>query len=875
MADNVIIENVGGLRGVASEATLLNLVDAIRRTNANDPASAASAAKKAQDLYTRSIKESTVSQNEYANALEDATDKLYDFGKELLVGGDRLSDFANNLFGSGSVLSRFVGYVDGVVDNFRSLSSVGATFGNSMFEMITVSADAAMTLDSFVQMVRSNSVALSKFGGTVTDGARFIAEFSRDIRLGIGRDFFSMGMTIDDINTGLIGFLDLETMRGRRSLRNDANLQASAANYITQLDLLSRLTGKQKSALMETQLALQTDAKLRNNINRVSARLGDEAANELRNLYTFQRETLPGFHDALMDLSDGVAQSDIGRALESAAPGITRFSMAVANGEISQEEYVRRMQTEFGPRLQQFAGTLDGATLDVYRSRGGFYGALAQLADGAYEFSNLMNIDVEAAKRDQNRRNRITETLGRFEQGIIALRTFLFTKFINSPFATKIGEFGTKLIELFDENSPNGLGAANSMFQGFFDKLFGENGYLTRALVWLAKFIDSGRLGTALDAMATDITKVADWFEKFVDNIATEGFFEAIAIEFRRLMNFMFGERSALPRDEAGRPTGPREGGLVSDIISSITESIEGSETGNNLYNWFKAKWNDFVDTIFSDDTTSLWTRFTTSLGNFIFGEEEGDGFRPTPNRSLWERFQMAIGLPEGVTFSSLWEQFKTFVFGEDANGDSNTSMIDRITDILEDVLGKLFTGPAIRNLLVDISRSIELAISSALSQTAAERALGNSGDNAERLREERDRANQLRAQLAGMDETDPQRQSIMDELQRMGYSFAQGTNGFRNFSNRGSLAVLHNTEAVVPRNSPAGELLDAFYKTQNRTTSTSTSTPTFNQSDFGNKIDQLNNTMQQVVVLLSDSVGVQRRTMRNIHGMGTDLLRG
>ena len=869
MADNVIIENVGGLRGVASEATLLNLVDAIRRNNANDPASANSAAKKAQDLYTRSIKESTVSQNEYTNALEDATGKLYDFGKELLVGGDRLSDFANNLFGSGSVLSRFVGYVDGVVDNFRSLSSVGATFGNSMFEMITVSADAAMTLDSFVQMIRSNSVALSKFGGTVSDGARFIAEFSRDIRLGIGRDFFSMGMTIDDINNGLIGFLDLETMRGRRSLRNDANLQASAANYITQLDLLSRLTGKQKSALMETQLALQTDAKLRNNINRVAARLGDEAANQLRNIYAFQRETLPGFNDALLDLSDGVAQSDIGRALESVAPGITRFSMAVANGEISQEEYVRRMQTEFGPRLQQFAGTLDGATLDVYRSRGGFYGALAQLADGAYEFSNLMNIDVEAAKRDQNRRNRITETLGRFEQGIIALRTFLFTKFINSPFATKIGEFGQKLIDLFDENNPNGLGSANRLFDNFFETLFGENGYLTRALNWLANFIDSGRLGTTLEGMETAITTVVNWFVKFMENITTEGFFEAIAIEFRRLMNFMFGERGANDLGEEGR--GERTGGLVSDIITSITESIEGSETGNNLYNWFKAKWNDFVDTIFSNDTTSLWTRFTTSLGNFIFGEEGGP---PGSGRSLWDRFQTAIGLPEGVTFTSLWEQLRTLVFGEDANSDSNTSMIDRITDILEDVLGKLFTGPAIRNLLVDISRSIELAISSALGQ-AGFTVTGDSAANAERLRLERDQANQLRAQLAGMEETDPARQSIMDELQRMGYSFAQGTNGFRNFSNRGSLAVLHNTEAVVPRNSPAGELLDAFYKTQNRTTSTSTSTPTFNQSDFGNKIDQLNNTMQQVVVLLSDSVGVQRRTMRNIHGMGTDLLRG
>lgn len=901
MADNIIIENVGGLRGVASEATLLNLVDAIRRSNANDPASANSAAKKAQDLYTKSIRESTTSQNEYTTALGDATDKLYNFGKELLVGGDRLSDFANNLFGGGSVLTRFVGYVDGVIDNFRSLSSVGATFGNSMFEMITVSADAAMTLDSFVQMIRTNSDALARFGGTVSNGARFMADFSKDVRLGIGRDFFAMGMTIEDINEGLIGYLDLETMRGRRNLRNDANLQASAANYITQLDLLARLTGKQKSALIQTQAALQTDAKLRNNINRVAARLGDEAANQLRNIYTFQRETLPGFNDALLDLSDGVAQSDIGRALESVAPGITRFSMAVANGEISQEEYVRRMQTEFGPRLQQFAGTLDGATLDVYRSRGGFYGALAQLADGAYEFSNLMNIDVRAARRDQQRRDRITATLGRFEQGIIALRTFLFDKFINSAFARKLGEFGEYLINLFDDNSPTGLGAANSMFQGFFDKLFGENGYLTRALDWLADFVKDGRLGTALDAMANAVSAVVDWFAQFVENIATEGFFEAIAIEFRRLMNFLFGERGANDQGEGGR--GERVGGFVDSVLQSITNAFseifnsddpdnpfnriwsyfetkfeEWSETlfaeGENpgvltrLWAWVEEKWNGFVERLFSTDPTSLWERFKTSLNNYIFGNEE------TGEESLWQRFRDMVGIPETFTLSSLWDTLRTMVFGED-DENNRTSIIDRIVNFLEEGLGKIFTGNAFKFMMTDLGYTIESAISSALGQ-AGGLISGDSAENARAVRERQSRGRELYQTLQGLD---PNSQAYADtarQLREMGYSFAQGTNGFKNFGTQGSLAVLHNTEAVVPRNSPAGEILDAFYKSQeNRVTSTPVSKPTFNQSDLGNKIDQLNNTMQQVVVLLSDSVGVQRRTMRNIHGMGTDLLRG
>lgn len=955
MAENINIENVGGLRGVASEATLLNLVDAFRKMNANDPANANSAARKTQDLYTKAIKESTTGQKAYTSALGDATSKLQDFGEELLIGGDRLSDFANTLFGSNSLLTRFVGYVDGVIDNFRTLSSVGATFGNSMFEMITVSADAAMTLDGFVQMIRQNSDALARFGGNVTSGARFIADFSRDIRLGIGRDFFAMGMTIEDINEGLIGYLDLETMRGRRNLRNDANLQASAANYIQQLDLLTRLTGKQREALMETQLALQTDAKLRNNINRVAARLGEEAANELRNIYTFQRETLPGFHDALMDLSDGVAQSDLGRALESVAPGITRFSQAVANGEISQEEYVRRMQTEFGPRLQQFAGTLDGATLDVYRSRGGFYGALASLADGAYEFSNIMNLDLEEARRDQARQNRINQTLGRFEQGIIALRKFLFDKFINSAFATKLGEFGNYLINLFDENSSSGFGAASRTFDRFFNMLFGENGYLTRALDWLADFVRSGRLGTALESMATAIGSVVEWFGQFIENIGTEGFFEAISIEFRRLMDFLFGERENQPGGTGGTTApGARRGGFLDGILSSITEafnelfrsddpnnpfnqlwsyfetkftewsdSLFAEETGlvprlwayietkfnewsdtlfaegenpglltrlwsyvenkwdgfvdglfaqdgaaTRMWTWLEEKWNGFVENLFSNDETSLWTRFTTALNAYIFGDEEQG------TESLWARFKSMVGLPEQRPNENLFDYFKRLVFGETT--DENTSIIDRIVNMLDNALGRIFAGPAFQLMLMDIMGNAELMISRVLNNV-----IGMRGTFDERIQQlETQRGNIVGAREI-LNDPNARPQDVLqaeEVLRQLGIpGFANGTNGFRNFGN-GSLAMLHNTEAVVPRNSPAGELLDAFYKAvENRTTAsnTTTRTPTFNQSDLGNKLDQLNTTMQQVVVLLNDSVGVQRRTMRNIHGMGTDLLRG
>jgi len=87
---------------------------------------------------------------------------------------------------------------------------------------------------------------------------------------------------------------------------------------------------------------------------------------------------------------------------------------------------------------------------------------------------------------------------------------------------------------------------------------------------------------------------------------------------------------------------------------------------------------------------------------------------------------------------------------------------------------------------------------------------------------------------------------------------------------------MLHGNEAVIPRNTPAGDMLAEFYKSQKApTVSATTPITTNNQSDLNNKLDQLNNTMQTVAALLAESVGVQHKMRKGIGNMSTDLTRG
>lgn len=573
MADQIEISNVGG-GGVASEATLLSLVNAVRNSRGAVAGVAGASndqtAIRLQQAYQRSQKTQTSQTKEYNTVLKSTIDGAMRAGKAYAAGADRISDFSNAVFGGQSIISKFVGYIDNSLDSFRSLASVGASFSNNMFDFMLAGADASMSLDSFVGFVRSNSSALAKLGGTVSQGASSFANLSRQFRLGIGSTFFEMGMTIEDVNSGLLGYMALENRRGNSLRLNDKQQMSAAQDYIFQLDKLTKLTGLQREALIDTQMALQTDAKVRGQITRLEQSGNGARARELEAIYTLQKTTLPGFHDALLDLSDGVAQSPIGQALRNAIPGIDDFAVSVANGNVSQDEYVRQMQ-KYGPQLVNYANNLDGATLDAYRAAGGFYAEIANLADNAYQFSEIMQLNTEAAKEQQKDRDSFTSTIGKFQQAIQESRAALFRLFVRSPFAEAIKELGVQILKLV-KPVKNG----SSIFESFFEKLMGKNGTLTKGVESLTKFLDPENpdgIESELDSFSTALKDITEFIKKFLSDVKTDGFFAAITNSFNRL--FVGDDPTSDPNPP---PTGSQPGffeGIFDQLQQTLTDTFD------------------------------------------------------------------------------------------------------------------------------------------------------------------------------------------------------------------------------------------------------------------------------------------------------------
>lgn len=666
MVDRVEISNVGG-GGVASEATMLALLNTVRSSRGSLVGGVGATndltAVRLQQAYQRSQKTQVSQTKEYNTALKSTIDGALRLGKEFAAGGDRVSDFSNAVFGGQSIISKFVGYIDNSLDSFRSLASVGASFNNNMFDFMLVSADAAMSLDSFVGFIKSNSNELAKLGGTVSQGASNFANLSRQFRLGIGSTFFEMGMTIEDVNEGLLGYLALENRRGNLLRLNDRQQQAAAADYIFQLDRLTKLTGLQRSALIDTQLALQTDAKVRGQITRLEQSGNADRARELEAIYTLQKTTLPGFHDALIDLSDGVAQSPIAQALRNAIPGIDDFAVAVASGNISQEEYVRQMQ-KFGPQLINYANNLDGATLDAYRAAGGFYAEIANLADNAYQFSEIMQLNTEAAREQQRDRDAFTSTIGKFQQAIQESRAALFRLFVRSPFATALGDLGARILQLISPSGDLSLG-----IQGLFNTLFGDEGYLTKGVRSLTEFLDPNNpdgLESVLNSFSNALESVFEFIQQFLRDVTTDGFGTAISNALNRLFEVVGGTggEGSSDRISGAQPSQP---GFFERIFDQLQETL--TDTFDDILTRFSE--------VFDATMSRIGDHLIVAMSNVVMPQlMPGVGGGPLVSQEALEAARQRLATP--FSFANGSGGFREFGAGTPAILHGNEAVVPR-----------------------------------------------------------------------------------------------------------------------------------------------------------------------------------------------------
>ena len=96
----------------------------------------------------------------------------------------------------------------------------------------------------------------------------------------VGRQFREMGISVDDINKGIAGFMKMQTLTGGRQRMSTDQLIAASKNYVREVDLLAKITGKNRAeqeASRESAMAEERYAAFKYELQQ-RADMGDEAA---------------------------------------------------------------------------------------------------------------------------------------------------------------------------------------------------------------------------------------------------------------------------------------------------------------------------------------------------------------------------------------------------------------------------------------------------------------------------------------------------------------------------------------------------------------------------------------------------------------------
>lgn len=327
-------------------------------------------------------------------------------GKAATAGSGKIDDFTSafkgRLSGFGDGISAVGTNLQSNVDVYRTLSSVGASFGQNLVTLRETAASAGLPLEDFAKLVKDNSQNLAALFGSTTQGAVQFSKLSEQFRRTNIDVLAPLGFTVDEINDTLLTNLTLQRRTGMFIEGADKEQLESSKSLALELDKLAKLTGQQRSTLLKT-MESQT------NNERFLAFLGsqtDETRQRLQGFAASVQGLAPGLAEGFQDLiaNAGVPVTAASRALIQNIPDATSIVQQLTAGGISSTEALVQLRSAAQRSNQMFRGVAQTGTVEFAR----LFGEVAKLANA--------KLDETAVTEEQLRRqNALTVSLTQFQ----------------------------------------------------------------------------------------------------------------------------------------------------------------------------------------------------------------------------------------------------------------------------------------------------------------------------------------------------------------------------------------------------------------------------------------------------------------------------
>jgi len=549
MAEEVKIVDVAG--GPAAEATLQELLKVVKSMAAKKGSSGSGETAATQTLYNKAVTDGVKSTKNKNSALNASTKSVNLFAKGLGVATGLLTrtlgtvvgvvgNFADAIANAsnmgelleavpifGSVLNKASGYFQKGADTFKDLSEVGAGFGQNLFELRNAAATAGLSLDQFSQLVSNNSTAMGLLGSTTSEGATRFGRVTKQLR-SQEAGLLALGYTVEGLNEGTAAYIELQAAAGQLRNKSDKQLIAGAQNYLTEIDLLSKVTGKSRKELQD-EINERMQAA---NFNVLASKLSGEALTRFTANTAHTSSMLgKGFGDVMTDLGDGVAQSDFAKILASSVPGLQDLAEANARGELTQAEYQKRLQALM-PQITKFADGMGAAGVSQLQNKAGFGEFMDSVAKARTYTQRLA--EAQAAAAEQARREPITQFMSNFGQTIQNIRSTIENALIDSGVMETLGTILKEAGEIITELSKNIVEsfAAFMKTKDVKDSVGQFKTWIQSMADRAKKFIDyfkTEEFKQDLDNFKQGIINIKNQIAKFIDDIKNFGFGGAVA----------------------------------------------------------------------------------------------------------------------------------------------------------------------------------------------------------------------------------------------------------------------------------------------------------------------------------------------------------
>lgn len=268
------------LENAATESTLKQLLaqaktsaDAIKKlaqalgVDASTGTDAANENTEAVEENTEAVEDLAAAQKEAAEVAEELAEKSARYNavvsgldaamRKLMSGTANVSD----MFGELGALPGYIGLVfrgferlakvqEENFNAYRDLTTAGVNFGGSLTLIRESAASSYLTLQQFTEIVRRNSTILAKMGGDANTGAEAFAKLNKAMYDGdTGRKLMTLGYTSEEISNSMLSYVEATGGRTNKELANTNALVTASAQYMTNLNGLSTLTGESRDQL--------------------------------------------------------------------------------------------------------------------------------------------------------------------------------------------------------------------------------------------------------------------------------------------------------------------------------------------------------------------------------------------------------------------------------------------------------------------------------------------------------------------------------------------------------------------------------------------------------------------------------------------------